>query len=84
MQLSGLLARGVRLIDQFVQEEPTPPKMMAFEGELSGLLREVGRRIMAWALNLLRLISRAMDLYWTYGEKIPVCFSVFKMDLYRT
>lgn len=52
-QLSGSLARGVRLIDQFVQDAPTPQKMMAFEGELSTLLREVGRRIMAWTLNRL-------------------------------
>ena len=51
MQLSGSLARGVRLIDQFVQDEPTPEKMMTFEHELSVLLREVGRRIMAWTLN---------------------------------
>ena len=53
MQLSGSLARGVRLIDQFVQDEPTPQKMMVFERELSELLREVGRRIMVWALNRL-------------------------------
>ncbi len=51
MQLSGSLARGVRLLDQFVQDEPTPEKMMAFEHELSALLRDVGRRIMAWTLN---------------------------------
>jgi hypothetical protein len=51
MQLSGSLARGVRLIDQFLQDEPTPQKMMTFEHELSALLREVGRRIMAWVLN---------------------------------
>jgi hypothetical protein len=51
IQLSGSLARGVRLIDQFVQDEPTPEKMMTFEHELSVLLREVGRRIMAWTLN---------------------------------
>ena len=53
MQLSGSLARGVRLIDQFVQDEPTPQQMMAFEHDLSVLLREVGRQIMAWALNRL-------------------------------
>jgi hypothetical protein len=52
-QLSGSLARGVRLIDQFLQDDLTPQKMMTFEGELSALLREVGRRIMAWALNRL-------------------------------
>ncbi len=51
MQLAGSLARGTRLIDQFVHAEPTPEKTMAFERELSALLREVGRRIMAWALN---------------------------------
>jgi hypothetical protein len=53
MQLSGLLARGTRLIDQFVQAEPTPTTTMAFERELSALLCEVGRRIMAWTLNRL-------------------------------
>lgn len=52
-QLSGSLARGVRLIDQFIHETPTPQKMMAFESELSALLREVGRRIMTWVLNRL-------------------------------
>ena len=53
MQLSGALARGVRLIEQFVQREPTPQHTMDFERELSQLLREVGRRIMEWALNQL-------------------------------
>ena len=53
MQLSGSLARGTRLIDQFVQAEPTPATTMAFERELQALLREVGRRIMTWALNRL-------------------------------
>ena len=43
-QLSGSLARGVRLIDQFIHETPTPQKMMAFESELSALLREVVSR----------------------------------------
>jgi hypothetical protein len=53
MQLSGLLARGTRLLDRFVHAEPTPETTMAFERELSDLLREVGRRIMAWPLNRL-------------------------------
>ena len=53
MQLSGSLARGTRLIEQFVQREPTPQHTMDFERELSQLLREVGRRIMEWALNQL-------------------------------
>jgi hypothetical protein len=52
-KLSASLARGVRLVDQFVQDDPTPQKMMAFESELSALLREVGRQIMGWALNRL-------------------------------
>jgi len=52
-QLSGSLARGVRLIEQFVHDEPTPTTTMIFERELSALLREVGRRIMAWTLNRL-------------------------------
>jgi hypothetical protein len=53
MQLSNSLAQGVRLIDQFLQDDPTPQKVMTFEHELSALLREVDRRIMAWALNRL-------------------------------
>ena len=51
MQLSSLLARGTRLLERFVCAEPTPEATMAFERELSDLLREVGRRIMAWTLN---------------------------------
>jgi hypothetical protein len=51
VQLSGSLAQGVRLIQQCLREELTPQKMATFEGELSALLREVGRRIMAWVLN---------------------------------
>jgi len=53
MELSGLLARGTRLLDRFVHTEPTPATTMAFERELSDLLREVGRRIMTWTLNCL-------------------------------
>jgi hypothetical protein len=52
-QLSGSLARGVRLIEQFLHDEPTPTTTMIFERDLSALLREVGRRIMAWTLNRL-------------------------------
>jgi hypothetical protein len=52
-QLSGSLARGVRLIEQFLHDEPTPTTTMIFERELNALLREVGRRIMAWTLNRL-------------------------------
>lgn len=51
VQLSGSLAHGARLIDQFLHQEPTPQKMAAFEQELRTLLREAGRRIMAWVLN---------------------------------
>ena len=50
-QLSGSLAQGVRLLEQFLHDEPTPQKMAAFERKLGVLLREVGRRIMAWVLN---------------------------------
>jgi hypothetical protein len=53
MQLSGLLARGTRLLERFVHAESTPEITMAFERELSDLLREVRRRIMAWTLNRL-------------------------------
>ncbi len=51
VQLSGSLARGAKLIDQFLHQEPTPQQMATFERELSTLLREVGRRIVAWVLN---------------------------------
>ena len=51
VQLSGSLAHGARLIDDVLHQEPTPQKMATFEGELHTLLREVGRRIMAWVLN---------------------------------
>ena len=50
-QLSGSLAQGVRLLDQVLHDEPTPLKMREFERALRVLLREVGRRIMAWVLN---------------------------------
>src|SRR4029450_2907691 len=53
MQLSGLLAQGTRLLARFLNAEPTPATTMAFERALSRLLREVGRRSMAWALNRL-------------------------------
>ncbi len=51
MELSGSLAHGARLIDQFLKEIPSPEKMMGFERELHSLLREVGRRIMGWVMN---------------------------------
>ena len=51
VQLSGSLAHGVRLRDQCLHDEPTPQQMAECEGELRALLREVGRRIMAWVLN---------------------------------
>jgi hypothetical protein len=51
VQLSGSWARGAKLIDQFLRQEPTPQQMATFERELSALLREVGRRIVAWVLN---------------------------------
>src|SRR5262245_61843558 len=50
-QLSGSLAQGARLIDQCLHEDLTPQKMATFAWELRALLREVGRRIMAWVLN---------------------------------
>ena len=49
--LSGSLAYGARLIDQFLHDEPRPQKMATFEQELSALFREVGRRIMAWVIH---------------------------------
>ena len=51
VQLSGSLAHGAKLIAQFLDHEPSPQQMMTFERELCGLLREVGRRIVAWVLN---------------------------------
>ena len=51
MPLSGSLARGPRLIDHVVHAEPTPETTRAFARERSVLLREVGRRMMAWTLH---------------------------------
>lgn len=51
MELSGSLAHGARLVEQFLAHEPSPDKMMKFERELGDLLREVGRRILAWVVN---------------------------------
>jgi hypothetical protein len=51
VQWSGSLAHGAKLIAQFLDHEPTPQQMMPFEQELRGLLRAVGRRIVAWVLN---------------------------------
>jgi hypothetical protein len=50
-QLSGSLAPGVHLLDQCLHNEPTPQNMAEFERELSTLLREVGRRMLAWSLH---------------------------------
>jgi len=47
-QLSGSPAQGVRLLNQFLHNEPTLQKMATFEGELSTLLHKVGRRINRW------------------------------------
>ena len=51
VQLSGSVARGAQLIEQFRHHEPPPQQMATCERELSTLLREVGRRIVAWVLN---------------------------------
>lgn len=50
-QLAGALAQSARLIARCLHDEPTPTKMVEFERTLQALLREVGRRIMAWVLN---------------------------------
>lgn len=50
-QLSGSLAQSARLIARCLHDEPTPKKMAEFERTLHALLREGGRRIMAWVLN---------------------------------
>ena len=51
MELSGSLAHGARLVDQFLKQELSPEKIMRFERECGALLREVGRRILAGILN---------------------------------
>jgi hypothetical protein len=51
VQLSGPLAQGVRLLDQLFHDALTPRTMAAFERQLHALLREAGRRIMAWVLT---------------------------------
>ena len=68
VQLSGSLAHGAKLIDQFLRQEPTPPKMAAFEQILRTLLQEVGRRIMAWVINHLEPAcpeEMPSRLWWT-------------------
>ena len=47
MDLSGSLAHGVKLIDQFLHHKSRPETMAQFERQLCELLREVGRRISA-------------------------------------
>jgi hypothetical protein len=51
VQLSGSLAHGAKLIDEFLHQDPTPQHAATFERALHRLLREVGRRIMAWVCN---------------------------------
>jgi hypothetical protein len=70
VQLSGSLAHGAHLIDQCLRQEPTPQKMAAFEQALSALLREVGRRIMAWVLNHIEPASaeEAPSRLWLQGH----------------
>ena len=51
LDLSGSLAYGVRLVEQFLHHEPSPETMVQFERQLCDLLREVGRRILSWVLN---------------------------------
>jgi len=70
VQLSGSLAHGAKLIDQFLHQEPTPQKMATFECELSTLLREVGRRVMAWVLNHMEPDSpdEAPSRLWLKGQ----------------
>jgi hypothetical protein len=50
-QLSGSLAQGVRLWDQFLHHEPPPQQRAELARERRTLFREVGRRIRAWLLN---------------------------------
>jgi hypothetical protein len=70
VQLSGSLAHGTRLIDQFLHQEPTPQQMATFEKQLSALLREVGRRIMAWVLNHMEpeCADEAPARQWLQGQ----------------
>jgi hypothetical protein len=58
-QLAGSLAHGARLINQCLHDEPRPQKMATFERALSALLREVGRRIMAWVIKHMEPASPA-------------------------
>jgi hypothetical protein len=51
VQLSGALAYGARRIEPFLHDEPTPPKMATCEKALRALVREGGRRIIAWGLH---------------------------------
>lgn len=70
VQLSGSLAHGAKLLDQSLHQTPTPQKMATFERALRTLLREVGRRIMAWVLHHMEPES-ALEMpsrLWWYGR----------------
>ena len=69
-QLSGSLAHGAKLLDQSLHQTPTQQKMVTFERALRTLLREVGRRIMAWVLHHMEPKS-ALEMpsrLWWYGR----------------
>ena len=70
MELSGSLAHGARLVEQFLEHEPSPETMMRFERELSALLREVGRRILAWVVNRLEPEGDEVESYWRPRETL--------------
>jgi hypothetical protein len=56
------LAYGVRLLAQCLHDEPTPQQMAEFEGELNGLVREIGRRMRACVATYLAPSRRATVL----------------------
>jgi len=58
LELWPVVLRIARLVYGFRQQPPTPAHMHQFESELADLLREVGRRILQWALHHLEPSDR--------------------------
>jgi hypothetical protein len=51
VQLAGSVARGATWLEQCLPHAPTPQQRATLAQELSALLREVGRRLVAWVLQ---------------------------------
>ena len=64
LQLWPVVLRIARLVHRFRNQPLSPAAMHQFESELSGLLREAGRRTVQWTLNHLE----ASDRHTMVGE----------------